>query len=378
VDNVTHSLFGLTLARTPLGRAGKGATVALLLASNAPDIDIVATAGGATKYLEWHRGMTHGPLGWVGLAFVTAAIVAGGRRLNPKWRDEDADASFAMLASVSLVGILFHVLMDLPTSYGIRLFSPFDWHWYALDWLPIVDVYLLVVLAAGLFFGRKTDEARRRNASIVLSLTAAIYAVHGVAHDRAMTLAPRLFGPTLPQPCGGLPPPAALLDRWPRAGVEPVVPPGRRCLIEIAAIPNFSAPFSWKVVAQLSNAFEIHDLDLLDGRFRGPAGENEVFWRQAVRYPNVWTPLVTQAAGSHVGRVFLGFSRFAAARSAIDGQGNTTVRFTDVRFVNGPAAFGENVQAVRPGGLFTAFVQLDPSGHVLSQGFASPTPSRSR
>jgi inner membrane protein len=55
LDNLTHSLFGLTLARTPLGRGGRASTIALVLASNAPDIDIVATAGGSTKYLEWHR-----------------------------------------------------------------------------------------------------------------------------------------------------------------------------------------------------------------------------------------------------------------------------------------------------------------------------------
>ena len=42
MDNLTHSLFGLTLARTPLRKAGRGVTTTLVLASNAPDIDIVA------------------------------------------------------------------------------------------------------------------------------------------------------------------------------------------------------------------------------------------------------------------------------------------------------------------------------------------------
>jgi kynurenine formamidase len=42
MDNLTHTLFAVTLARTPLGRAGRGATAALILASNAPDIDIPA------------------------------------------------------------------------------------------------------------------------------------------------------------------------------------------------------------------------------------------------------------------------------------------------------------------------------------------------
>src|SRR6185436_7920933 len=81
LDNVTHSLFAATLARTPLGRAGRGTTTALVLASNAPDIDIVTTAGGALKYLEWHRGPTHGPIGVIGLGLITAGLVVAGLRL---------------------------------------------------------------------------------------------------------------------------------------------------------------------------------------------------------------------------------------------------------------------------------------------------------
>ena len=72
MDNVTHTLFALTLARTPLGRAGRGTTAALVLASNAPDIDIVAAARGATSYMTWHRGPTHGSLGIAGLGLASA------------------------------------------------------------------------------------------------------------------------------------------------------------------------------------------------------------------------------------------------------------------------------------------------------------------
>jgi len=122
-------LFGLTLGRTALGRAGRGTTATLLLASNAPDIDIVTTAGGALKYLEWHRGPTHGPIGVLGLGLATAALVWGGRRIWDK-RSTDAPASFLMLWGVAIVGVICHVLMDLPTSYGIRLLSPFNRHWF--------------------------------------------------------------------------------------------------------------------------------------------------------------------------------------------------------------------------------------------------------
>jgi membrane-bound metal-dependent hydrolase YbcI (DUF457 family) len=125
LDNLTHSLFGLTLARTPLGRAGRGTTAALVLASNAPDIDIVATAGGAIKYLQWHRGPTHGALGMIGLGIVSAAFVWLGRRISVSVnastsaaRNDSVDppASFLMLCAISIVGVICHVLMDVPTS----------------------------------------------------------------------------------------------------------------------------------------------------------------------------------------------------------------------------------------------------------------------
>ena len=86
MDNLTHTLFALTVARTPLSRAGRGTAAALVLASNAPDIDIVTLARGTTSYLKWHRGPTHGPLGIIGLGLVSAALVWVGRRTYDRWR----------------------------------------------------------------------------------------------------------------------------------------------------------------------------------------------------------------------------------------------------------------------------------------------------
>jgi len=70
---------------------------------------------------------THGPLGIVGLGLATAALVWAGQRFNRRWKDEAPDAPFRMLVVVSMIGVLFHILMDLPTSYGSRILSPFDW-----------------------------------------------------------------------------------------------------------------------------------------------------------------------------------------------------------------------------------------------------------
>ena len=59
MDNVTHTLTGLMLARAGLGGKTKGATVMMLLAVNAPDMDVVSWLGGTLTYLEHHREYTH-------------------------------------------------------------------------------------------------------------------------------------------------------------------------------------------------------------------------------------------------------------------------------------------------------------------------------
>jgi membrane-bound metal-dependent hydrolase YbcI (DUF457 family) len=371
LDNLTHSLFGATLGRTPLGRAGRGTTATLVIASNAPDIDIAAAAGGSLKYLEWHRGMTHGPLGLMVLAVVSAVLV---RSVLTAWDRYHADmpvgesgrpiAPLHLLVAIAFVAIVFHVLMDLPTSYGTRLLSPFSWRWYAIEWMPIIDIYLWIVLASGLYLGRTSAEARRRNAGIVLVFVAAIYSVRGFMHHEALALAPRLFGPTLPARCD---PPAAatpldaVLDSWPKPVPSPP-PPGRRCLIEIAALPTFFSPFDWRIVAQMSNSYEIHDVNVLDHRFRET--EEGVFWRQSLRYPNIWTPDVERAAVSRTGQVFLGFSRFPAARTAHDSTGTAVVRFSDVRFAQGLGPSEQSVRRIQP---FTITIRLDAAGRVVSE-----------
>jgi len=390
MDNLTHTLFGLTLARTPLGRAGRGVTTALALASNAPDVDVVMSVRGNTSYLQWHRGPTHGVIGVVALGLLVAFLVRLGQRIADRYEmrtpgaASEAEAPLAMLIAASMVAVVCHILMDFPTSYGTRLLSPFDWHWFATDLMPIVDVYLIIILVAGLLFGSASTAARRRNAAIVLVLMGANYSVRAVARYQAISLAPRVFGPTWPQRCdGGAHDDRALVAVWPREKVfTPPVPTSlegatapstslrasSRCLVEVAAMPSFFSPFRWRLVAQMSNAYELHDVDVLDARVRRPAGAEETPWRIGVRFPNIWTPPVKSAAAARVPQVFLGFSRFPAARSFTDrATGETTARWADVRFVTGLSID----QMQNP--FFSATVRLDRDGRVIDQKLGPPS-----
>jgi membrane-bound metal-dependent hydrolase YbcI (DUF457 family) len=362
MDNLTHTLFALTLARTPLARAGRGTTAALVLASNVPDIDIVAVIRGADTYLRWHRGPTHGPLGMIGLGLLVAALVRIGVPIFDKSSAEEPVATWPMLAAVSIVGTLCHVLMDFPTSYGSRILSPFDWHWFAVDWMPILDVYLLFILGAGLFFGSFSHAARRRNAAIVLALMAANYGLRGVAHQQALQTAPRIFGPLLPQPCDSASTQAHVVDYWPRAARTTPRDPQKRCLVELAAVPTFFSPFKWRVIAHLSNAYEVHDVDLLDARLRQSPDSSEAMWRVTLRVPNVWTPAVWAAASTPIARTFLSFARLPAARSFVDPKGIATVRWNDMRFIGIRTAL-----APTQNDPFAIVVRIAADGQIVEQ-----------
>jgi hypothetical protein len=126
-------------------------------------------------------------------------------------------------------------------------------------------------------------------------------------------------------------------------------------------MPTFFSPFRWRLIARLSNAYELHDVDVLDGRLRRPAEVGEALWRVTVRYPDQWTPVVRAAAAAPLAEVFLGFSRFPAARWSLDqATGVATVRWTDMRFATGLAVdqrVGRN--------LFTATVMLTPDGRLI-------------
>ncbi len=128
-------------------------------------------------------------------------------------------------------------------------------------------------------------------------------------------------------------------------------------------MPTFLSPFRWRLVAHLSNAYELRDVDLLDARLQQPDGGRDVFWRMSVRYPDRWTPPVFRAAATPVARVFLGFSRFPAARASEDPTGAAIVRWNDMRFAGGLFS----LSAPRRPDPFTVTVRLAPDGAILQQ-----------
>ena len=350
MDNLTHSLFGWTLARAGLGRRLPHATATLIVASNVPDIDIVAGFRDGVDYLAVHRGPTHGPLGVVGLGLLTAALISVWRRASSRGsRAPDRDRAARHFVSwwlLAMIGIVCHVLMDLPTSYGTRLLSPFVWTWYALDWMPIIDVYLWLVLIVALVAGSRLG--RERAALIALGLMACDYSARAILHHRALDNgalvnaagieAPCMAAPTLVSHTGEARPHAAGFDG---------------CL-EAAALPTFLSPFTWRVIRQQSNGYELSD--------RRVFGHSQTI-------QSAWLPSdngnAERVRPTRPGRVYLDFARFPIAELMARTPSLTTVRLSDARFVVMPV----NVRGLSASARLSVIITVDGAGRVVEQRF---------
>ncbi len=340
MDNLTHTLFALTLANTGLRRFGRGVTSTLVLASSVPDLEFVTgLTGGRVAYLSAHRGPTHGPLG-LGLGAAMAACVYLARRLR---RPREDDAPFPALVIAGLAGVIGHVAMDFATSYGTRVLSPFSKVWYGVDWLPIVDPWLLLVLAAGLVAAWFRPALARRFAVVTLVVMAVHYGLRASAHEMALRQAEA---------------------REAAIGVSAAAPRNTRVFAYLdrgqparlpAALPTVASPFRWRLITRTADGFEVAEIDLRNpDRVRG----------QTLRFPNHDGALVAEASAAPTARAFLGFSRFPAVEVVPHRNGDVTVHWYDMRF--GQAApEGDFRTAISP---FGAWVRLTSDGRLLGHG----------
>jgi inner membrane protein len=239
MDPLTHTATGLFLSRIGLKRWTPLATPILLLAANAPDIDIVTASGGSLSYLHYHRHMTHSLVAMPVLALLTVVLVRVVARKPVAW----AGAFFA-----ALIAVASHLLLDLTNAYGIRLLLPFSAEWLRLDLNNIYDLWIwgvFLLCVAGPFVGRLVGSEiasggapgqhhGRGFAWLALFFVLLYDCGRGVLHARAVTaLQSRIY-----------------------AGAAAT---------RVAALPGPANPMLWKGVADTGDFYAIESVDLLAG-----------------------------------------------------------------------------------------------------------------
>jgi inner membrane protein len=183
VDNLTHALVGAALARSGFDRATPLATATLVLAANAPDVDVLAYTQGEWFALANRRGITHGVPALLVLPFAVSATMAGWDRFVRRRLSPDAPpAPFRALLLLSFVGVLTHPVLDWMNTYGMRWWLPFDGSWSYGDALFIIDPWIWLMLGGAAVLGAARTPRE-----------AAAWAVLG-----ALTSAPVLLTPLVP------------------------------------------------------------------------------------------------------------------------------------------------------------------------------------
>jgi len=338
MDNITHTLTGLALSQAGLNRKTRFATLALIMGSNLPDLDVLWSNGGGANYLEYHRGITHSLLGVTLLGAALAGLLCYlGRRFPiaepqatkaPKVNAPPLDVGW--LFGVCWIATGGHLLMDFTNAYGVRPLLPFSDRWYALDFMPIVDLLLLLALILGLGIpallrviseevGAK-KPAYQRGAVFSLAFLVLLWGLRDFAHRRVL----------------------GMLDGHTYGDENPV---------RLGAFPTFVNPFAWTGVVETSSNFHLLSVNALAG---------DVDSRLSHDFPKPDpSPPLEAALESRTGVVFAHFARFLWVQVEETDDGDE-VTLRDLRF----ASPTED----RLG--FAARIKLDHNLRVVSEWFS--------
>jgi inner membrane protein len=346
LDPVTHLLTGGCMGRAGFNRKSALATVTMVLAAEAADIDVLWALKSSTAGLQHHRGITHS---FVGVPFVAAAVLLliylchrfKVRLRPPRAGSSEASAQLPIrwgyLYFCAVVAALSHLLLDYTTAYGIRLFEPFNFRWYSWDLVYIIEPVMLVALIAGLVLpslgnlinqeiGARSKGLRGRTGAIfALVCLVLVWGIRGYQHRRAITA----------------------MDSFLYHGAVP---------LRLAAYPYMINPFRWHGVVETAAFFETVPVNSL-----GPDVDDT---RGMVFYKQPETDASRAAKSSYLGRVYLDWAvfPFVAVQEFRGESSGYLAEFKDLRYTF------PDVRGRTPLG---GYVVLSPDLRVLDEGMNS-------
>ena len=343
-----------------MGRAGFNrktalATLTMVLAAEAADLDVLWGFQGSIAELEHHRGITHSFVAAPLVAAATVAFVYGWSRARehlphlrhkqkpPPAGNADGRGLAAQLPTrwgylylLALLAALSHLLLDYTTAYGIRLFQPFNYRWYTWDIVFIVEPLMLLALLTGLTLpalfglinqeiGARSKSPRGRGGAIfALVCLVVLWGFRDYQHRRAL----------------------AALDAQTYHGAV---------ASRVAAYPYMVNPFRWHGVVETDGFFESVPVNSL-----GPEVDSES--QATTYYKPEETPASLAAKSSYMGRVYLDWAVFPYLQmhplsGATEGF---LAEFQDLRYLYPDMRGGRSP--------LTGFVVLSPDLKVLEEG----------
>ena len=320
MDNLTHSLVGVLLSKSGLGRVSKCShgTLLCVVAANAPDLDIVTGLVSPALYLAYHRHLTHSLYAIPLMALVAVALThwvhAGWRRVRRRPAAPPGSFWWEWLVA-ALVGTT-HPLLDWTNAYGTRLWLPFSNAWNYGDLLFIIDLIvwaILVIATTGAWRFRKFGIRIAAAGLLVLTL---YIASNEIWRRRVVRFA----------------------QSQTYAGAAP---------LEVGAYPAPGTPLDWIAYArteqaQFTSSVNAWALDSLNETIRHAPPANQA--------------AIDAAKGSRLGGAYSNFARYPVQQVA-QADGKTQVTLADARFFRGETP------------VFSCVISLDDALKVLTEQF---------
>ncbi len=313
MDPVTHVLSGVLAARATAPQSPRPGQLPLrarlataALASALPDADFFLRFFDPLFYLVYHRSLLNSVLLWplwsIGLALLLAALT----RQRYGWR---------AFAGVCLLAWGLHIFMDLITSFGSLIFSPFSFVRVAWPSTFIIDPWFTAIIGAGLIASYIWRE-RRRPAALALAVLAGYIGLQSVLYERALAVA------------------RAYVSANALAGAE------------VYALPQPFSPFNWMSVAVQADSYHFAYISLwrrtvsatppgagmLRAIYHSYRPVDQAEWRKLDRFGDAPDAELARAVWEHPEmRLYRQFALLPALHR-IDNDSGTCVWFRDLRF----------------------------------------------
>jgi inner membrane protein len=332
MELLTLVLISMALARATGTRLLRFGGAMLITSGITADLDLVSYFWGPVAFLRFHRTVLHSLLGSVLMCCILAAVFC---LLDRAGKSTDSESSvpklgFVTALSVCIAGAAAHLILDVAGGVGVRLLWPFREGWQSWDLLPNFDLWILLLLVAGLSLphlerlvsqeiGERSSAAPGRLAAIITLVLIVLYiGGRGMLHSRALDLLQsRDYHGQAPQRTG--------------------------------AFPFSSNPFAWRGLVSTPASIEEVNISLLPGAGFDPD-------RAASHYKPDQSAAIAAAQNTTDGKLFLNYARFPlAATEPLDRGSDLTLR--DLRF----AARDTSIEDL------VLDVQLDANSQIIQQ-----------
>ncbi len=405
MDTITHGIAGALIgkalfrgddlfSRRAMNRA-RIVTWALMFGAIFPDSDTLRDILSKNDMLmiTWHRSITHSLL----CLPIFAVVLAFASQQFARWRKWETP-SLPALTGLYAAGILSHILLDLVTTFGTMVWSPFEWSRPAWDLLFIVDFSftgILLIPQLLEWVNRDAPHAKRRALVMWVIFVPSPFLISAIARkvgapisDGAVLSASLIFSLLFLLPAyrgwGVRIKPAS----WTRAGFAAgclyigLTAYAHHIALErvksfvnfeklqpevFGALPYPPSLLNWDGLVRTSRGVYELQIDLSKKNSFAAQAESSVIdaLTPAIEYKylpdapeNFWIARAKQLP--EVQKVFW-FARFPVTRFHME-SGQAVVEISDARF--------PRMRPDRPGG-FTYRVRFDAAGNVSTKGWAN-------